>query len=84
MFIPLWIILISAPLAILGALFLIDRLGVWAERRGWIYWRKARPKTMGRAVLGGLQEFIEPEIRHAIEAQEQDRVTIDVVDRKKD
>jgi hypothetical protein len=84
MFVPIWIILLGAPLVFLGALFVIDRLGVWAERRGWIYWRKARPKTMGRAVLGAMQEFVEPEVRHVIEAQEQDRVTIDVVDRKKD
>jgi hypothetical protein len=84
MLVPIWTILVGAPLALVGALFVIDRLGLWVERRGWIYWRKARPKTIGRAVLGSMQQFVEPEIRHVIEAQEQDRMTIDVVDRKKD
>lgn len=84
MLVPIWIILVGAPLAFLGVLFLIDRLGVWAERHGWIYWRKPRPKTVGRAVLGALQEFVEPEVRHVIEAREQDRVRIDVVDRQRD
>ena len=83
MFVPIWIILLGGPLAFCGLLFVIARLGLWAERRGWIYWRKPRPKTIGRAVLGAMQEFVEPEIRHVIEAREQDRVTIDVVDRKK-
>ncbi len=84
MLVPMWLILVGTPLALLGVLFLIDRLGVWAERRGWIYWRKPRPKTVGRAVLGALQEIVEPEIRHVIEATEQDRVRIDVVDRQTD
>jgi hypothetical protein len=84
MFIPIWIVLVGGALTVLGALFVLDRLGVWAERRGWIYWRKARPKTMGRAVLGAVQEFVEPEIRNVIEAQQQDRVTIDIVDRQND
>jgi hypothetical protein len=84
MFVPIWVILVAAPLGLCGFLFIIDRFGVWAERRGWIYWRKARPKVMGRAVLGAMQEFVEPEFRYVIEAKEQDRVTIDVVDRKND
>jgi hypothetical protein len=84
MFVPLWIILPGAPLALCGLLFVIDRIGLWAERKGWIYWRKARPKTMGRAVLGTMQEFVEPEVRHVIEAREQDRATIDVTERKRD
>ena len=84
MFIPIWIILVGAALAVIGVLVVVDRLGLWAERRGWIYWRRARPEQIGRAVLGGLQQFVEPEIRHVIEAREQERATIDVVDRKKD
>jgi hypothetical protein len=39
---------------------------------------------MGRAVLGSMQEFVEPEVRHVIEAREQDRATIDVTERKRD
>lgn len=27
------------------ALFAIDRLALWAEAKGWIYWRKKRPST---------------------------------------
>ncbi len=35
------------------ALFAIDRLALWAEAKGWIYWRKKRPSTgaLGSALM---------------------------------
>ena len=59
----------------IAALFAVDRLGCWMERRGWIYWRKRERKGGGgmSGVLSEFQQLVEPEVRHVIEAREQDR-----------
>ena len=54
------------------ALLALDRLALWMESRGWIYWRRRRPER-GGATAGLLTEFqkiVEPEVRHVIEAKE--------------
>jgi hypothetical protein len=55
------------------ALFALDRLGLWMERRGWIYYRhrKASPRTLGSAFLE-LQSMLEPGTRVLIEAREEE------------
>jgi len=57
-------------LAAAVALFLLDRLALWAESRGWIYYRHhhASPGALGNAFLN-LQSMIEPGKVHVIEAQ---------------
>ena len=59
----------GAILAILAALYLLDRLLLWMERRGWVYWRKTTRSTgpgMGNALLE-IQSLVEPSARHALE-----------------
>jgi hypothetical protein len=69
---PPWVPAIAAILiAIIIVLVALDRLGLWMERRGWIYYRKVKPKGSMRAVLGGIEEFLHPEIRHVKEDQSQ-------------
>ena len=49
-------------------LCLLDMLALWAERRGWIYYRQNR--SSGDAVRNAfldLQAFLEPSTRHVIE-----------------
>ncbi len=54
------------------AAFVLDRLGLWMESRGWIYWRKVKPKGGGMSrTLTAMQEFVQPEIQHVIEDREQ-------------
>jgi hypothetical protein len=52
------------PFALVAAcvlvFFLLDRLLLWAERKGWIYWRKTKPKPDGDAILGGFFEVFQP------------------------
>ncbi|WLT32742.1 hypothetical protein [Geothrix sp. PMB-07] len=66
---PLRIILIIAAALVL--LYLIDRVGLWAERRGWIYWRKRKPSTnaLGAVTLGLQQIFESGKAKHVIEVQ---------------
>jgi hypothetical protein len=64
---PIWIILAVA--AVILTISLLNRLLQWMEEKGWIYYRKNRPSGTTRAFLGGVEEFIHPEIRHVQEDQ---------------
>jgi len=43
-----WILVV---VSVCGGLFLLDQLGLWAERHGWIYWRKKRSKCVGSGAM---------------------------------
>ena len=60
--IALWI----AGIAI--ALIALDRLLLWMEARGWIYWRKVKSKSSGGDVLTGFG-FTDPGTRHREDAR---------------
>ena len=61
----------AVVLIIALAVLALDRLGLWAESRGWIYWRRRRPEASG-AVLNPLMDVFQPGHVHVVEAQ-QDR-----------
>lgn len=47
--------------AIAVGLFAIDRLALWAEERGWIYWRKKKPRTGAMSsMLAEMNVFTNP------------------------
>lgn len=56
-------------LALAAALFVLDRLALWAESNGWIYYRRRRasPRALGNALLE-TQALLEPRARETIEA----------------
>jgi hypothetical protein len=62
---------ILAGLALYGA----HRLGLWAERRGWIYYRQRRGSsgTLSQAMLE-VQALVEPAKRYVLEEQRRDEV----------
>ena len=63
-------------LLVLTALVLLDRLGLWMERRGWIYWRKRRSKgTLGATLLELQKIFESGRSKHVIEAKRDGRKT---------
>ena len=69
---PRWIpATVAILIGIVISLVALDRLGLWMERRGWIYYRKVKPKGSMRAVLGGIEAFLHPEIRHVKEDRSQ-------------
>ncbi|MCL4232899.1 MAG: hypothetical protein KJ042_00090 [Deltaproteobacteria bacterium] len=68
-----WIVI-----AVLGAAFVLDRLLLAAEARGWIYWRKkkASPGTAALAMLE-LESIVSPAKRHVIEQKRQEHAEED-------
>lgn len=61
--------------AVIGAVVVaavvgFDQVALWAERRGWIYWRKHRSggsADAGAAMLGVMDELFSPAARHTAE-----------------
>lgn len=52
-------------------LFLIDRLALWAEEQGWIYWRRKKAQTgaFGSALME-LNIFTNPSAQYVVEAKD--------------
>ncbi|MGW6729416.1 DUF6191 domain-containing protein [Nocardia sp. NPDC055029] len=49
----------------------LDQLALWAERRGWIYWRKTRRTTgAGPGMLGVVDDLFNPASKHVVEERE--------------
>jgi hypothetical protein len=79
---PLWSKILLITAGVLIALFLLDRLGLWMEARGWIYWRKVKPKGGGVAAgLSAFRELVEPQVRHVAEDRERRKIEIHRDDR---
>ncbi|MCK0089902.1 hypothetical protein MWU77_03790 [Rhodococcus sp. F64268] len=47
----------------------VDQAALWAERRGWVYWRRSNPRTAdaGSGMLGAMDELFSPAKRHVTE-----------------
>ena len=58
----------AVVLIIALAVLALDRLGLWAESRGWIYWRRRKPEASG-AVLNPLVDVFQHGHVHVVEAQ---------------
>ncbi len=61
--------LFLAVLALIGLLYVLHRVALWAEGRGWVYYLNSKPSssTLGNAFLE-IQSMIEPEKRPLVEA----------------
>ncbi len=53
------------------ALFALDRLFLWMEARGWLYWRKVKRKASAGGTFMSVGGIFDPGVRHLTEAQEQ-------------
>ena len=71
-----WIFTLVAAIPALA--FGLDRLLLWMERRGWIYYRMARPdpRNIGPAFLE-IEALLQPEKRHVLEEKVQQRAEED-------
>ncbi len=61
-----------------GALFLLDRLALAMEARGWIFYRRNKPnfRNAGTAFIE-LQAMFEPKMRHVLDKKEQEESEVD-------
>jgi hypothetical protein len=60
----------AAILILLG----LDRVGLWMEDRGWLYYRRVKPSStnLGSAFLE-LQSLLEPSKKHVLESRLEER-----------
>lgn len=56
---------------VIVTLFMIDRLALWAEARGWIYWRRKKAQTgaLGSALME-MNVITNPSAQHVIDAKD--------------
>ena len=71
---PGWMWLI----AIAASLYALHRLALWAESRGWIYYKRSQGSSTraGNAMLE-VQQLLEPSKRHVIEMKRDQRAERD-------
>ena len=64
--------------AVVLGLWLLHRLALWAEKRGWIYYVHKKPHldSLGSAFLD-LQQMAEPTKKHLIQAKREQRTEQD-------
>ena len=62
-----------AAVLVCGGIYLLHRLALWAEGRGWIYYLRRRPSrsALGNAFLE-VQAIVEPGKRRLLEARQQE------------
>ena len=63
-----------AAVGVAALLIVLHLLAVYAESRGWIYYRVRPPRVR---MLGLLEELVEPEIRYMIEEQSSEAIRAD-------
>ena len=71
---PWWVVVLSV---LVGSLVL-DRLLLWVESLGWIFYRKRKPTGGGAAMLGVAAELFQPAQHSAIQELEQQSNRIDL------
>jgi hypothetical protein len=63
--VTIWLWVIGGLVVLYG----LRRLALWAEGRGWIYYRTKRmPPGAGARAMMELSAIVEPEVEHVIEA----------------
>ena len=55
-------------------LFLLDQLALWAERRGWLYWRKRKPLLDAASAAIILQDYLDAHASPTpVQSEDEDR-----------
>ena len=72
-----WLLLLI-PVLVALAIFGLHRLALWAEGRGWIYYKTKRaPAGAGSLAMLEVAQIFEPETEHVVEAEQSNRVRAD-------
>ncbi|HWY87278.1 MAG TPA: hypothetical protein VNX28_11165 [Gemmataceae bacterium] len=57
----------------LAALYGLHRLGLWLEKRGWLFYKHKKPSSSAAGCFVALQQVLEPPIQHVLHVNEQKR-----------
>jgi hypothetical protein len=60
-----------AIVALLILCFLVDRILLRLERKGWVSYRTLNPSLTARSAMRSLQEIVQPEVREVEEEKRQ-------------
>ena len=53
------------------SLFILDRIGLWLEKKGWLYYRHNKPTGGGLGnALADLSRFLNPSTQHIVEEKQ--------------
>jgi hypothetical protein len=66
-----WLLLAVVVIALVSALRLLDRLGLWLEERGWLFYKRKKPSSSPLGSLVAMQQFLEPGVQHVVQAGEE-------------
>lgn len=68
-----WLLWSLVGIGGVAALYGLDRLGLWLEQRGWLYYRKKRPSSSPMNAWVAMHQFIEPGVTHVVQARQKRR-----------
>jgi len=70
-----WYVLLSVLMIFVGlaVFYLIHRLGLWLEERGWLHYKNKKPDSSGGGCFIALQQVLEPPIKHVRHVKEENR-----------
>jgi hypothetical protein len=77
-----WLLVGLVVIGLVPAIWLLDRLGLWLEDRGWLYYRRKQRTSSSLGVWVALQQFIEPGVKHVVEVGDVYQAEDDEVERK--
>ena len=64
-----WLVWPALAIAAVAALFGLDRIGLWLQDRGWLYYRRKRTSSSPMSSWVAMQQIIEPGVRHVVEVK---------------
>jgi hypothetical protein len=67
---PVWLLGVGAIAGLVATLFHLDRLGLWLEDRGWLYYRRKKPRGGVSNLASVLYDLYDPPVKHVIELKE--------------
>jgi hypothetical protein len=70
----MWLVFGLIGIGLLPTFWLLDRLGLWLEDRGWLFYRNKKPSSSPLSALVAMQQFIEPGVQHVAHAGRERRV----------
>ena len=61
---------IAIGLALIVLMYLLHKLALWAEKKGWIYYTQYRRGAISQTAIHEVDLIVNPQSRHTIEAKQ--------------